>query len=233
MASSDTLVAAFFDFDGTLYTGHVWQDLARHHWTTKQQRRWVAAYVARNMALWPLYRSGLWSQVTFYQAWGETMAWLLRGWPVERAQALFERLTKERIAPNLRASTLSLLAQHQNQGHLTVLVSGTFAPWLELVAHRLGVPHAIGTPLEVHDGRYTGRIIKPLCQGPGKPLRARSYLDQKGLDVDWTTSFAYADSGTDLPLLSQVGQPVAVYPDEKLLAHAQKQGWQVIGATEA
>ena len=184
MASSDTLVAAFFDFDGTLYTGHVWQDLARHHWTAKQQRRWVAAYVARNMALWPLYRSGLWSQVTFYQAWGETMAWLLRGWPVERAQALFERLTKERIAPNLRASTLSLLAQHQNQGHLTVLVSGTFAPWLELVAHRLGVPHAIGTPLEVHDGRYTGRIIKPLCQGPGKPLRARSYLDQKGLDVD-------------------------------------------------
>lgn len=233
MASFNRLVAAFFDFDGTLYTGHIWQDLARHHWTAKQHRRWVMAYVARNMSLWPLHRLGLWSQVSFYQAWGDTMAWLLRGWSIGEAQILFERLTEERIAPNLRATVLSLLAQHQDQGHLTALVSGTFAPWLELVAQRLGVPHAIGTPLEVRDGRYTGRIVKPLCQGPGKPLRARAYLDQEGLEVDWKTSFAYADSGTDLPLLSQVGQPVAVYPDEPLLAHARAQGWQVIGAAGA
>ena len=34
---------------------------------------------------------------------------------------------------------------------------------------------------------------------------------------------------TDLPLLNQVGRPVAVYPDEALLARAQAQGWPVIG----
>ncbi len=225
-------IAAFFDFDGTLYTGHIWQDLARHHRAARVHRLWLAAYVARNMARWPLYKLGLMSQIAFYGAWGETMAWLLRGWRVERAQALFEKLTAEQIMPNLRPDSLPLLRQHEAQGHLVALVSGTFAPWLEIVARRLAVSHAIGTPLKVRNGRYTGRIVEPLCQGPGKPSRVNAYLAENGLSVDWSASFAYADSGTDLPLLRQVGRPVAVYPDPALLAAAQVQGWSILGEAE-
>jgi HAD superfamily hydrolase (TIGR01490 family) len=223
------MIAAFFDFDGTLYTGHIWQDLVRHHWAAKRQRRWAVAYASRNMAPLPLYKLGLMSQMAFYGAWGETMGWLLRGWTVEESQALFERLTEELIMPNLRADILAHLHRHQKQGHLVALVSGTFARWLATVARRLEVPHAIGTPLEVRDGRFTGRILPPLCQGSGKPIRIRSYLDNKGLEVDWAGSYAYADSGTDRPLLNQVGHPVAVYPDQALLARAQAEGWRIIG----
>jgi HAD superfamily hydrolase (TIGR01490 family) len=222
------MIAAFFDFDGTLYTGHVWQDLARHHWSAKQHRRWVVAYVARNMSPVPLYKLGLMSQEDFYRAWGETMAWLLRGWPLAQSRDLFERLTDEKIMPNLRDSVLTLLHQHQQQGHLVALVSGTFAPWLGVIASRLGVAHSIGTPLEIRDGCYTGQILSPFCHGPGKTHRIRRYLAEQGLEVDWTASFAYADSGTDLPLLGAVGSPVAVCPDKVLLAHTQSQGWPVI-----
>jgi phosphoserine phosphatase len=42
-------------------------------------------------------------------------------------------------------------------------------------------------------------------------------------------SYAYADRHTDLPLMGLVGHPVAVYPDEALLAHARQRGWPVIG----
>ncbi len=230
-------IAAFFDLDGTLYCGHIWQELARHHWTApvcgagRRHRLWLAAYVARNMAPLPLYKLGLLSQVDFYGAWGETMGWLVRGWTVDEGQALFERLTDEQIMPNLHARVLTSLRKHQDQEHLVALVSGTFAPWLKTVAQRLNVPHAIGTPLEVRDGRYTGRILPPLCQGPGKPSRVRAYLAEQGLKVDWASSFAYADSGTDLPLLSELGHPVAVYPDKVLLAHALSQNWPVIGET--
>ena len=97
------------------------------------------------------------------------MAWLLRGWTIDQGQVLFERLTDEQIMPNLRDSVLALLRQHQEQGHLVALVSGTFAPWLEVVAGRLGMDHSIGTVLEVRDGRYTGRIIRPFCRS-GKHL---------------------------------------------------------------
>jgi putative phosphoserine phosphatase/1-acylglycerol-3-phosphate O-acyltransferase len=223
------MLAALFDFDGTLYTGHIWQDLVRHHWAARHHRRWTAAYVTWNMLPFPLYKTGLMSQATFFRTWAETMGWLVRGWTVDEAQALFAWLTEEQIMPNLRSDVLIWLRQHRAEGHLVALVSGTFAPWLEMIAQRLDVPHAIGTRLELRNGRYTGRILPPLCQGEGKPERARAYLAEKGLEVDWMASFAYADRNTDVPLLNLVGHPVAVYPDEALLAHAQAQGWPVIG----
>jgi putative phosphoserine phosphatase/1-acylglycerol-3-phosphate O-acyltransferase len=223
------MIAALFDLDGTLYTGHIWQDLAHYHWAARRHRRWVVAYVVRNMAPSPLYRLGLISQADFFAAWGETMSWLLRGWTVEETQVLFEHLVEERIMPNVRPDVLDRLRRHQADGHLVTLVSGTFAPFLELIARKLNVPHAIGTPLEMRDGRYTGRIVPPLCQSEGKPYRVQAYFAEQGLDVEWAASFAYADHDTDVPLLDLVGRPVAVYPDEGLLGQAQVRGWPVMG----
>jgi HAD superfamily hydrolase (TIGR01490 family) len=223
------MIAALFDLDGTLYTGHIWQDLARHHWTSRRHRYWVMVYLVRNMAPLPLYRMGIMSQAAFFHAWGETMAWMLRGWSLSEAQSLFKQLTEEQILPNLRPDVLQHLRQHQSAGHLVALVSGTFAPLLETVARQLGVAHAIGTSLEVEDGQLTGRIVPPLCQGEGKPRRVQSYLSDRDLPVKWGASFAYADRDTDLPLLALVRHPVAVYPDEALLAHARAQNWTVIG----
>jgi len=226
------MIAAFFDFDGTLFTGRIWQTLVHHLWAARCQRRWVAAYVARNLAPFPLYKLGLMSQDEFYRAWGETMSWMIRGWTENEAQTLFEHLTGEQILPSLRADVLDRLRQHQEQGHLVALVSGTFAPWLEAIARQLDVPHAIGTPLEMRGGRFIGRIIPPLCQGPGKPSRIKTYLTERSLEIDWATSFAYGDSGPDIHLLAQVGNPVAVYPDKTLLACAQAKGWPVIGGAQ-
>jgi len=225
------VIAALFDFDGTLYTGHIWQDLVRHLRATRRHRRWVVAYVARNMTPLPLYKLGLMSQETFYRAWGETMSWLIRGWTIAEAQVLFEQLTSEQIMLNLRTDVLALLRQHQEQGHLVALVSGTVAPWLEIAARQLDVAHAIGTPLVERDGCYTGRIVRPLCQGHGKPERVMSYAVENGFEIDWLRSYAYADSGTDLPLLHQVGHPVAVHPDQVLRDQAQAEGWEIMGET--
>lgn len=227
------MIAALFDLDGTLYTGHIWQDLVRHHWAARRHRRWVAAYLSWNMAPLPLYKLGLMSRTTYFHIWGETMGWLLRGWPMAEAQALFEKLSEEQIVPNVRPDILDRLHQHQDQGHLVALVSGTFAPFLEVIARRLGVQHAIGTPLEVRDGYYTGRIVPPLCQSEGKPQRAQAYFVDQNVEVDWMASYAYADRNTDIPLLSLVGQPVAVYPDEILLAHARTEDWPVMGGTDS
>lgn len=225
----ESALAALFDFDGTLYTGHIWQDLVRNLWHTHRHRRWVTAYLAWNMAPMPLYRLGAMSQTAFFQRWGETMAWLVRGWTLDEARDLFLRLTEERILPNLRADVVARLSDHRDQDHLVALVSGTFAPWLEIIAQRLGVDHAIGTPLVERDGHYTGRIVPPLCQSLGKPQRVRSYLAERGLVVDWSASHAYADSQLDLSLFRHVGHPVAVYPDEVLLAEAQARGWPILG----
>jgi HAD superfamily hydrolase (TIGR01490 family) len=225
------VIAALFDFDGTLYTGHIWQDLVRHHWRTGRHRRWVIAYLVRNLLPLPLYKLGAQSEEAYFHTWSRTMGWLLRGWSVEEADRLFVLLTREKILPNLRHDILGRLRQHQASGHLVALVSGTFAPWLERIAHDLDIGHAIGTQLEVRGGRYTGRVVPPVCQSEGKPERVRMYLAEEGLAVDWAASAAYADRDIDAPLLYQVGHPTAVYPDEALVARAQAEGWAVIGET--
>ena len=195
------MIAALFDFDGTLYTGHVWQDLVGHHWRAGQHRRWVAAYLVRNLLPLPLYKLGAQSEEAYFHAWSRTMGWLLRGWSVEEADRLFARLTEQEILPNLRQDILERLRQHQASGHLVALVSGTFAPWLEQIAHELGIGHAVGTQLEVRDGRYTGRVVPPVCQSGGKPQRVR-IVGQKELTVDLVDLVRFR------PLHVLLGEPV-------------------------
>ena len=57
--------------------------------------------------------------------------------------------------------------------------------------------------------------------------RLQEHLE-KSSPIDWEASYGYADSYTDIPLLEAMGKPVAVYPDERLAAHARGQGWEII-----
>jgi len=48
--------------------------------------------------------------------------------------------------------------------------------------------------------------------------------------INWSESWAYADSYSDLPVLERVGHPIAVYPDNELATHAQEHRWEIIAA---
>lgn len=116
------------------------------------------------------------------------------------------------------------LAAHRGDGDVTVLLSASPEPLVAEIAAALGFDVAIGTPLDVRDGRLTGRLgTGGLCHGTGKLGRLRQVLG----DVDLARSTAYADSESDLPLLRAVGTPVAVNPDRHLAAAARAAGWTV------
>lgn len=46
--------------------------------------------------------------------------------------------------------------------------------------------------------------------------------------MELASAAAYADSASDLPLLSSCGHPVAVNPDRRLWKAAQAAGWPVL-----
>jgi phosphoserine phosphatase len=46
--------------------------------------------------------------------------------------------------------------------------------------------------------------------------------------IDLTSSYAYSDSESDLPMLRIVGHPVAVNPDQELARVARKEGWAIL-----
>ncbi len=223
--------AAFFDLDGTLCTEHLWSALYQYCRVHHQRRAVAYGYLFTHMALWPLHLAGILSKERFFRLWAKDLAWLVAGLTKEEASELFRWVVEERMAPAFRPEILEILHSHQSQGHLVILVSGAFQDLLAIIGERLGVNHVVGTRLEFSD-RYTGRVIEPLCFGRGKAELLQDFLRKNHLQVDFGSSFAYADSIFDVPMLELVGHPVAVYPDKELEAYASQRGWRIIGGED-
>ena len=135
-----------------------------------------------------------------------------------RVAAPFEWVTDEYLLPTRREHVVTRLRSHQQQGHVVVIASGTFAPSLQILGDRLGVQHLIGTGIEVRDGRYTGRALPPIIKGADKLAGIQAHLAALGAPIDWAASYAYGDSYSDREFMQLVGHPVAVHPEHHLRA---------------
>ncbi|MFP3897352.1 MAG: HAD family hydrolase [Anaerolineales bacterium] len=220
------MIAAVFDLDGTLYSGHIFPGLVQYHREHHIRRFPFYAALAAQMVTWPLWRAGVFPETKLREICLDTMAWITWGWTKEEANEAFSWIAREYVAPRIYPEILDRLRRHQSAGHRVILVSGTFDPLLAEVGHQLDVPETVGTPLIPRNGHYTGRCAHPLCQNEGKWLRLQSHIADE--TVDWQASYAYADSHTDIPLLEKVGHPVAVEPNPQLAAHARAHDWEIM-----
>ncbi|WP_363232207.1 HAD family hydrolase, partial [Clavibacter michiganensis] len=71
--------------------------------------------------------------------------------------------------------------------------------------------------------RWSGRLEGEFLHGALKAAAARGLLTGTGADP--AACWAYSDSRHDIPLLTLVGHPVVVNPDQGLAAHARDSGW--------
>jgi HAD superfamily hydrolase (TIGR01490 family) len=220
-------VAAIFDLDGTLYTGHIVRGVAHHHRTHRVKRLPLYVYMTTHMAMWPFWRLGLISDLKVRELWVRHLGWTVRGWTRQQAAAAFAWIAEHYVQPRVRPDVIKRVWDHQAAGHRVILVSGTPAHLLAEIGRQLRIEETVGTPLLLRSGRYTGACELPVCQGTGKVSRLETCLGDGS--IAWPQSYGYADSYTDLPLLERVGHAVAVYPDAELATHAQSRGWEIIG----
>ncbi len=220
-------IGAFFDVDGTLYTAHMWRGLMEYAATHGRQNR-VRLYTVGLMPLYGLRRLRWISEEGFRKPWVSNMGVIFGGWSLTDGDAAFRWVAEDYIRPTAREDMLALLRSHVNAGHVVVLVSAMLAPTLRILAEPLGAAGAIGTEVEVKDGEYSGKVSPRVCMGQEKDRLTREFLQNRGLDVDLSASYTYADSISDLPLFQMVGHPVAVYPDAQLAAHARENQWEIL-----
>jgi HAD superfamily hydrolase (TIGR01490 family) len=135
--------------------------------------------------------------------------------------------TAQAIAGSVRPGMRVLLEDHLTAGHYCVLLSASPQPLVQEIADLLDVHQGIGTVIESSDGVLTGRIEHPMCYGRGKLERLEEVIGWSG-DQQQESSYAYADSMSDLPLLESVHSPVVVAPDRRLRRLAQEREWPVI-----
>lgn len=219
--------AAFFDIDGTLTNDRTWKGFLDYFIQNRERQATHVGFLALHYPLYFLYRIGIISAGRFRGAWAADMAWYVRGYTLQQAEGVWDWCVTRFLNQHWREDTLSILKEHLDHAVPVVLVSSGPLPLVERIAEELGTDHAVGTALEVKDNKYTGRSLVPVCIDEFKASLAKSQLKQLNYSIDYDQSYAYADSITDIHLLSMVGKPTAVYPEPQLRSIAVERGWDI------
>jgi hypothetical protein len=121
---------------------------------------------------------------------------------------------------------LELAYGHQDAGRPIYICTAASQEMADALAYILGFDGAIGSRSEVVDGVYTGREGGLFAYRDGKAEAIRELAVVEGIEL--SSSYAYSDSESDLPMLRAVGNPVAVNPDTALARVARDAGWEVL-----
>jgi HAD superfamily hydrolase (TIGR01490 family) len=192
----------------------------------------------------PLHRAGMlprrlmlkaaWGQLVYAQFGAtpekleklrEKVLSLTKGWDQAEISKIVRDSLEDVIEPIVFAEALERIQHHQAQGHKVFIVSASPEEVVAPVARLLGVDEAIATRAELDEhGRYSGRTER-YVYALEKEVAILEVAARDRLDL--SASWAYSDSGTDVPMLSAVGHPVAVNPDRELAKVANEREWPI------
>jgi HAD superfamily hydrolase (TIGR01490 family) len=130
------------------------------------------------------------------------------------------------IEPMIINGKAHLLEKHRQAGDDILIITATNDFITTPIAERLGVPTLLATKAEFIEGVFTGKVAGTPCYQSGKVTRLNAWLNEHGKKFE--NSYFYSDSINDLPLLELVDAPIAVTPDDKLRAHANRLNWLII-----
>ncbi len=144
--------------------------------------------------------------------------------------SLREEFVREQIEPIISKEARELVKSHLKAGHLCALVTATNEFITKPIAEIFGFHKLIATLVEKDsEGEYTGRTYGVASFQEGKIIRVNEWLDSLRFKLhDFEKTFFYSDSVNDIPLLEVVTDPIATNPDNILLEHARKRGWQIV-----
>ena len=213
-------IGAFFDFDETLLEVESSRLGFRYLW----ERRLVSfGFILKVLT----------ANIFYKRHWlsDEKMAMILIKFYRNRhledfkqgAAAFYQDHLKPHIAPNIHARA----SKHRRQGHQLILISGSVRYMLEPVAEDLGFDHLLCTDLEIGvDGLLTGRPQGPICLNNNKRISAKMLA--RKVNIDLTSSYAYGNHQSDIPLLELIGNPHVVEPTEPLRKVALANKWPIL-----
>jgi len=221
-SDSGPQVTAMFDFDGTIISGYsalvFLQDAMLKRETGSEELTSIVSALTQ-------FGRGKISFSSLMDVHARQLAGQSEATYTAQAEQLFRRKIARLIYPEARR----LIDAHRAKGHTIAIISSATRYQVEPAAQELDIEHIYTTGLGVHEGLFTGEVIKPTCFGPGKVSAAKK-LTRK-VKGKLSNSFFYSDSTDDLELLEAVGNPVALNPNKKLRVTARDAGWPSVTFT--
>ncbi|MEI6271522.1 MAG: haloacid dehalogenase-like hydrolase, partial [Chloroflexota bacterium] len=216
------------DMDGTLTTAETWRGVLA--WTVLYRPSAAARrFVNIRLPLVLLAKLGVISKERFRARWLSDQATLLRGANADELAAMGEWVVEHHLWPARRIAGLNAVAAALDDARLThptaelLLATGGYQQVGDAFARRIGAVAALGTPLELFEGRATGRLAAATQSGEQKAAAVRARAAGAPLLA------AFGDTAADIPLLSMAQRAVAVAPDTYLRREALRRGWEIVG----
>jgi putative phosphoserine phosphatase/1-acylglycerol-3-phosphate O-acyltransferase len=209
---------AFFDMDKTLIAENSASLYVRYRY---QRGEITGLELLQGLGAYLRYKAGIldihgWTKKTLLQFKGQSEKQL-----EDESRRWFDDIVAHTVYPEAER----LVREHQARGHVVAIVSGATKFVVRPIAQRLGIEHFLYTRLEVEDGRFTGRVVEPICFEEGKIYWLQQFIEEQ--DIDLAKSYFYTDSITDLALLELVAHPVATNPDPRLYRTAIRRHWPI------
>ena len=208
----------FFDVDHTITDGSTGRRYAQTAVLRGVLRLRHLAMIPINFALYRLGGGGI--------AYFEKEFPVLRGIEKARFEEIGRDVFARRTHKALRPEMCKLIESIKAEGGEVILATSSLDFIVKPLAEHLGIEVLIASELEYEEGRCTGLLA-------GKPLFGHAKRDAvlaytRGRGVAPKDCAFYSDSIHDLPLLLEVGRPVAVAPDRRLRREAEARGWSIL-----
>lgn len=134
---------------------------------------------------------------------------------------LYHDCFNQRLLQYINNDVYLILIRHKAMNRDIWIVSASLDFFVKPFAEYLQINKYLASSAEVKNGKFTGKLLNDIYQN--KQVAIEDLSTNHGYDLD--LCYAYSDSISDKDMLSCVGHPIAVNPDNKLRKLAIQQKW--------
>lgn len=210
-------IAALFDIDGTIFRDSLM--VAHFKKMVKYEIIPEEVFINEVQPLVIKWNNREISYDTYLDKLVETYQDTIESLPVEDV----EFAARQVIATEAKKQyvfTRERLQWHKEQGHTIIFISGSPDFLVDKLAELCDADLWFGTDYLVKHGRFTGEIV-PMWDSVSKEKTIERLVNT--YDIDLEQSYAYGDTNGDFLMLSKVGHPIAINPNEELLEKIAKE----------
>ena len=149
----------------------------------------------------------------------------IRGISEKKINSYAEEFYNEKLISSLIMPVYELFQSHINNKDHILILSGGYSPYVKLFAEKHKINGYYATNLEFNSGKLTGYFDGKDCLFQQKVILLEHYLQSNNLE--YSSSVAYSDSITDLPLLKWVDKAFVI-SKYKTQVWAKKYGFNEI-----
>lgn len=217
---------AVFDVDGTLREGFLIFEVVRAA-NSESKHLFPDDELGKIMHVGAEYKKDP-VKYPYRQVVEDVVAAVSRGFAGKRRQDV-EAVGRKYIGDNPGSTfdfTPGLIRLVREKGYKPVIVSGSLIEIVRPFCETIDADEDVyATTLETDDsGIYTGRVAQNCALHETKKAILRKYADN-GADME--ASAGFGDTDQDESFLEEVGYPVAINPNNKLIERAVRDSWLI------